>query len=148
MSPEAAELLRAEAAERGNTICGSAVSAQGMGQLVGSLEAVLAEQMEDLAVAIPHDVLHEQGDGIGAGGAFVNAVYRLGSLRDVRIDDDATFIDGRVPAFLKRQLESFMQRVERAASADDAEYAASMADDDFDWTALAKGRHFAVKNVQ
>jgi len=149
--PNHKEFLKAEAAKRPQTVCASAVTGEGMRGLVLALEEALASQMEPVSITVPHSRLLEYASESSAGetesyqfhrntlsgGSLMSAVHRLGSLSHVVVSEEGTLIQGRLPQFLKSRLESLVMTAEEGKPPD-------MEDDDFDWTALARGRHSAT----
>ena len=112
------------------------------------LEEALASQMQPISITIPHSLLLQThsdrrdgftGLGQGSGGALLNAVHRLGSLSDITVTEEGTRIIGRVPIFLKKQLEALLLEV----GSNGRQHSVEMEDATFDWSALAKGRHKA-----
>eukprot|EP01041_Mallomonas_annulata_P008660 gene8660-17868_t len=146
--PTQKEFLKLEASKRALTVCGSALSGEGMSSLMEAVEATLSSQMEDIDIRIPHDLLHQQEDGLSGGGTLLSAVHRTGSMTAVVAGEVDTWLVGRVPTFLKKQLDRFlMDYGSNGNDQTDEKEVVDMEDQDFDWTALARGRHTAVKTI-
>ena len=158
MLPKQKEFLKAEAAKRVSTVCGSAHTGEGMRDVVRALETALASRMEPVNVLIPHEALActSAGDfGVESGGTLLNTIHRLGSLSAVSVTEQGTQIVGRLPLFLTKQLDLLLAAVrdDRCELVDDDTEEDEegggranrgelyMSDEDFDWSLLAKGRH-------
>eukprot|EP01042_Synura_sphagnicola_P003378 gene3378-4188_t len=95
MLPKQKEFLKAEAAKRVSTVCGSAHTGEGMRDVVRALETALASRMEPVNVLIPHEALActSAGDfGVESGGTLLNTIHRLGSLSAVSVTEQGTQI--------------------------------------------------------
>lgn len=129
LMPDRSEFFKAEAAKRPLTVCGSALTGDGVVTLASAIEQALADQLHPLDTCIPHSLLAEEG-----GGSLLAAVHRLGVLEAVHATEEGTVIQGRVPLFLKRQLEELLVK-------NSPEVQLDMEDEEYDWRELAKGRH-------
>lgn len=129
LMPDRSEFFKAEASKRPLTVCGSALTGDGIVTLAAAIEEALAEQLFPLDITVPHTLLADDG-----GGSLLAAVHRLGILELVHATEEGTAILGRVPMFLKRQLEELLVK-------NNPETELDMQDDEYDWRELAKGRH-------
>jgi GTP-binding protein HflX len=93
--PDRKEFLKFEAAKRAQTVAVSAATQEGFPSLMRALEGALSSQMEYLSATIAYKHVH-----------LVNSVHNLGILDEVQYLDEGVFVRGRLPLFLKEQVES------------------------------------------
>ena len=121
----------------------SAVTKEGVSDLMKAMEGALSSQMEYVSCTISYDHV-----------TLLSTVHNMGILDEVQYLDEGVFVRGKVPLFLKEQIENRSQydaedkEDEEDGDLDDSMDGESDSDDkqsndDFDWTALAKGRHTA-----
>lgn len=111
-----------ESKNRPQTIVASAVTGEGLEDLVTVLEEVIASTMEPIAGYVDFEQ--------------INTIHRLGVIDEIAYDDDGVYVRGKVPLFVKNQFDS-MKKIE----------VLDINDEQFDWTALARGRHAALAAV-
>ena len=156
--PERKEFLKFEALKRAQTVAVSATTMEGFPELMTAMEAALSSQMEYISSTISYNHIN-----------LLSSVHNLGMLDEVQYLDEGVFIRGRLPLFLKEQVESRVNHPEDygddngdventnwleydelggldEAFEDEAEDVADDCDvDEVDWHGLAKGRHTAVR---
>ena len=116
LDPVRKQFFLEEARKRPHTICMSAVTGEGVDDLVTALEEIVASTLEPIAGVVSFDQ--------------VSSIHRLGIVDEICYDEDGAYVRGRIPLFLKKQLESINET-----------QAVDMNDEHFDWVALARGRH-------
>ena len=121
----------------------SAVTTEGSSELLKAMESALSSQMEYISCTISYDHV-----------TLLSTIHNLGILDEVQYLDEGAFVRGKVPLFLKEQIEN---RGLYDEEDDEEEYsdpfgfklpksetaAGEQKDEDFDWSGLAKGRHSA-----
>lgn len=158
--PERKEFLKFEALKRAQTVAVSATTQEGFTELMTAMEEALSSQMEYISSTISYQHIN-----------LLSSVHNLGILDEVQYLDEGVFIRGRLPLFLKQQVESRVDNSEDynylgdesgdvefsswleydelggfEDAFDDVENVADDCDlDDVDWSGLAKGRHSAVR---
>jgi hypothetical protein len=120
--PAKKEYFKTEASRRPSTVCASAVTGEGLPDLVRVLEEVIASTLEPIAGFVAFDQ--------------VSMIHKLGIVEEISYEDEGVYLRGRIPLFLKKQFET-MNRME----------VTDMNADDFDWTQLGRGRHSAVNGI-
>ncbi len=124
--PDSKEFVKYEATKRGNGAAISSLTGEGMDSLTKALEDALSSKMESIGTIISYD--HA---------TLLNSIYNLGVLDEVEYLDEGIYIRGKVPLFLKQQIESL--------------YNSNVNMEDkkgvFDWKGLAKGRHSADLDI-
>lgn len=116
LDPVRKQFFLEEAKKRPHTICMSAVTGEGVDDLVGALEEIVASTLEPIAGMVSFDQ--------------VSSIHRLGVVDEIFYDEDGAYVRGRIPLFLKKQFESINET-----------QAIDMDDENFDWIGLARGRH-------
>ena len=117
---------------------------EGVTDLMKAMESALSSQMEYISCTISYDHV-----------TLLSTVHNMGILDEVQYLDEGVFVRGKVPLFLKEQIENRSQYdsedeqdemegdLEDSLEGDDDSDNDKKNSDDFDWTALAKGRHTA-----
>ena len=123
------EFLKFEARKRGQTVAMSSVTGEGAEDLVSALETALSSKMDSIACTVSYDY-----------GTLLNSIHNLGVLDEVQYLDEGIYIRGKVPLFLREQLDSISYE---SVMARDKSGAGDINNKDFDWKQLAKGRHKA-----
>lgn len=108
-----------EASKRPQTVTISAITGEGLSDLVTVLEDVIASTLEPLSGYVTFEQL--------------STIHKLGRIDELSYDDDGVYVRGRIPLFLKKQFES-VKDIE----------VMDICDEKFDWVGLAKGRHSVV----
>lgn len=141
-------LRKLQASKRPQTVAMSSMTREGTADLMTAMEAALSSQMEVISCTISyHDV------------TLLSTVHNLGILDEVQYLDEGVFVRGKVPLFLKEQIENrslYDDEVDMDEDADDEDSKRRVSgeewtddekimseDDDFDWSGMAKGRHSA-----
>lgn len=122
LDPNRREFFLQEARKRPHTICMSAVTGEGVDDLVNALEEVVASTLEPIAGYVSFDQ--------------ISSIHRLGIVDEMFYEDDGVYVRGRIPLFLKKQFESI--KIAQTVSMDD---------ENFDWAGLARGRHNVVNSL-
>lgn len=130
--PDRSEYFKYEASKRNNTVALSAVTGEGLDKFTLAMEVALSEQMDYIHTMVSYN--HS---------TMLNSIYNLGVLSEVTYLDDGIYIRGKVPLFLKQQLES----LSLFDSENDESTKSSIGDINFDWTGLSKGRHDARQSL-
>jgi hypothetical protein len=123
----------------------SAVTQEGTEDLMRAMESALSSQMEYISCTISYDLVN-----------LLSAVHNMGILDEVQYQDEGVFVRGKVPLFLKEQIDNRSQYTEEEALGvddimEDSDYLDDHCkdeegeDEEFDWSGLAKGRHSARK---
>ena len=122
----------------------SAVTAEGTKELMKAMESALSSQMEYISCTISYNHV-----------TLLSTVHNLGILDEVQYNDEGVFVRGKVPLFLKEQINNrglYNDEESNAAGGDDVDdFDYPKLDiidnedekDEFDWSGLAKGRHSA-----
>jgi len=126
--PERKSFFQLEASKRGHTVAVSAATGEGMDQLMSVLMSALSAQMEVISLTLPYG---ERGE------ALLSTIHSLGVVEEKTYGDAGVFVRGRVPVFLREQIDALTQ--------DQDSQLQPQTDRDIDWKALARGRHTAVK---
>jgi hypothetical protein len=125
----------------------SAVTQEGTEDLMKAMESALSSQMEYISCTISYDHV-----------TLLSTVHNMGILDEVQYQDEGVFVRGKVPLFLKEQIDNRSQYTEEEAMGvddimEDSDYLddhfkdedEESEDEEFDWSGLAKGRHSARK---
>jgi hypothetical protein len=125
----------------------SAVTQEGTEELMRAMESALSSQMEYISCTISYDHV-----------TLLSTVHNMGILDEVQYVDEGVFVRGKVPLFLKEQIDNRSQYTEEDAMGvddimEDSDYldehfkdeGEEREDEEFDWSGLAKGRHSARK---
>lgn len=110
-----------------------------------AMESALSSQMEYISCTISYDHV-----------TLLSTVHNMGILDEVQYQDEGVFVRGKVPLFLKEQIDNRSQYSDEEAMGvddvmEDSDYLdehfndedAEGDDEEFDWSGLAKGRHSA-----
>lgn len=125
----------------------SAVTQEGTEDLMRAMESALSSQMEYISCTISYDHV-----------TLLSTVHNMGILDEVQYQDEGVFVRGKVPLFLKEQIDNRSQYTEEdTLGVDDIMRDSDYLDEPFtgeeeesdeeeyDWSGLAKGRHSARK---
>jgi hypothetical protein len=124
----------------------SSVTREGTSDLMTAMETALSSQMEFISCIISYNDV-----------TLLSTVHNLGILDEVVYQDEGVFVRGKVPLFLKEQIENRNLYDDEGDMKDDEDdekkgmndeewsdvEKVMSEDDDFDWTGMAKGRHAA-----
>lgn len=135
-----------KAQKRPQTVAMSAMTAEGTNDLMRAMESALSSQMEYISCTISYNHV-----------TLLSTVHNLGILDEVQYLDEGVFVRGKVPLFLKEQIDNRSQYdddgpegegVESINFEDDFDYPKldiidNEEDEEFDWSGMAKGRHSA-----
>jgi hypothetical protein len=120
----------------------SAVTAEGTADLMKAMESALSSQMEYISCTISYEDV-----------TLLSTVHNLGILDEVQYQDEGVFVRGKVPLFLKEQIDNRGQYDSDGETDEEDEEdgngdykkksTTTEVDDQFDWSGLAKGRHSA-----
>lgn len=97
MIPNLKEQYKFLAQRRPQTIAMSAITKEGVEALAPALEQALAEQMEVVSLQIPYSCSH-----------LLDNIHSLGFLTSVKYQDDYIEIEGKIPTFLRRQIQQLL----------------------------------------
>jgi len=131
LMPDRAEYFKLEASKRPQTIAVSAVTGEGISNLMPALETALASNMDYIGTTIPYN------DGTTS---LIDSLHNLGILDEVVYLEEGIYVRGKVPLFLRDHIISLTEPQD-ALDGDRGDEGLS---DDYDWTQLARGRHEAV----
>lgn len=129
LDPAEAEILRYEAAASKHTVAVSALTGEGMNDMVYSIEEALAELLIPIEVVIPYS----KGDEL-------NAVHEQGNVETVDYREGGTYVRALVPEAVANRLDRY--RVDRPPSNQNSNVDKN--GDEIDWAALGRGRHKAT----
>jgi putative intracellular protease/amidase len=135
-----------QASKRPQTVAMSSVTREGTSDLMTAMETALSSQMEFISCIISYNDV-----------TLLSTVHNLGILDEVVYQDEGVFVRGKVPLFLKEQIENRNLYDDEGDMKDDEDdekkgmndeewsdvEKVMSEDDDFDWTGMAKGRHAA-----
>jgi hypothetical protein len=96
--PKLKEQYKFLAAKSPQTIAMSAVSKEGVEGLAPALEQALAAQMEEVSLQLPYPCSH-----------LLDNIHSLGFLRSVNYRDEHIEIEGKIPSFLRRQIQQLLE---------------------------------------
>jgi GTP-binding protein HflX len=162
LQPKLKEYWKLEASKREQTVAVSALTEEGVPELMRALEDALSSSMTHVSVLLPHS---EHG--------VLSAVHSFGVVEKAEHREDGVWVEARVPLFLENQLRNppWLAEEEEAnlevicevtgeilrdadfvdvnafsggARATQVGKEENMESEDFDWKSLAKGRHSFV----
>ena len=123
----------------------SAVTQEGTSELMSAMEDALSSQMEYISCIISYNHV-----------TLLSTVHNMGILDEVQYLDEGVFVRGKVPLFLKDQIESRINYDEEDIEEEEVEIDYEFldihvkddgqVDSDFDWSGMAKGRHSARRD--
>ena len=134
-----------QAQKRTQTVAMSAVTQEGTAELMSAMEVALSSQMEYISCIISYNHV-----------TLLSTVHNMGILDEVQYLDEGVFVRGKVPMFLKDQIENRSKYEEEDAEEGEVEIDYEYLDihvkddgeedSDFDWSGMAKGRHSARRD--
>lgn len=134
-----------QAQKRTQTVAMSAVTQEGTTELMSAMEVALSSQMEYISCIISYNHV-----------TLLSTVHNMGILDEVQYLDEGVFVRGKVPMFLKDQIENRGKYEEEDAEEGEVEIDYEYLDihvkddgeedSDFDWSGMAKGRHSARRD--
>lgn len=134
-----------QAQKRAQTVAMSAVTQEGTSELMTAMEVALSSQMEYISCIISYNHV-----------TLLSTVHNMGILDEVQYLDEGVFVRGKVPMFLKEQIENRGKYDEEDDEEGEVEIDYEFLeihvkddgqeDSDFDWSGMAKGRHSARRD--
>jgi GTP-binding protein HflX len=124
-----ADLLRYNAAAIEHTVAVSALTGDGMSDMVACVEDALAELLVSIEVEIPYS----KGDEM-------NILHEQGNVEFVDYREQGTYVRALVPQAVANRLKDYSVVTEERIQD------ANMKNDGIDWVALGRGRHPTPEN--
>jgi len=127
---EDAEYIRYEAACNDLQVAVSAITGDGLGDFVATVEEAMSSLLTPIEVLIPYS----QGQDL-------NSIHEVGAVETIEYREKGTYVCGRVPKSLANRLQSY-----NLVNNEDDKTVSKKDSEEIDWVAIGRGRHKTTKD--